>query len=274
MFPWQQKTHTSRRKLDEDVDSDSELIDETVKVSNKRIRNDSQTNDNSNVENFETLNKKWSDINEELRKLRVKLANISAPAESKPSYAGQDSGDSLEDFMASIGHKKYGLSISDKIEKSNIKMKINLLVKEQQKLEKLIKIAKPSVEFEEISQQKSTKTNDSSSGSQSIIESISETTETTEKVIERDLKEEIKRKTEAVIKDLKNSSKQQKSDSSLKLNKNKLKAQSIVEAIEKEKKCLEKTKQTVGYDSDYVDWLPPADQSGDGKTSLNEKLGY
>ena len=30
----------------------------------------------------------------------------------------------------------------------------------------------------------------------------------------------------------------------------------------------------VGMDSKYDVWVPPENQSGDGKTSLNEKLGY
>ena len=30
----------------------------------------------------------------------------------------------------------------------------------------------------------------------------------------------------------------------------------------------------VGMDSKYDVWVPPSNQSGDGKTSLNEKLGY
>ena len=30
----------------------------------------------------------------------------------------------------------------------------------------------------------------------------------------------------------------------------------------------------VGMDSKYDVWVPPQNQSGDGKTSLNEKLGY
>ena len=30
----------------------------------------------------------------------------------------------------------------------------------------------------------------------------------------------------------------------------------------------------LGMDSKYDVWLPPSNQSGDGKTSLNEKLGY
>ena len=27
-------------------------------------------------------------------------------------------------------------------------------------------------------------------------------------------------------------------------------------------------------DGDYVDWLPPINQSGDGTTKLNDELGY
>jgi len=30
----------------------------------------------------------------------------------------------------------------------------------------------------------------------------------------------------------------------------------------------------IGMDSKYDVWVPPSNQSGDGKTSLNEKLGY
>ena len=30
----------------------------------------------------------------------------------------------------------------------------------------------------------------------------------------------------------------------------------------------------LGMDSKYDVWVPPSDQSGDGKTSLNDKLGY
>ena len=30
----------------------------------------------------------------------------------------------------------------------------------------------------------------------------------------------------------------------------------------------------IGMDSKYDVWVPPSNQSGDGKTSLNEKFGY
>ena len=272
-----------RRKQDEDSDSDTDMIDETGNLQNKKIRRDSESSDNSNVDNYETLNKKWSQINEELCKLRVKLANIGLKPHERSDLT-QESGDSLDDFMATINRQKYGLSMNDKIEKSNLRLKINLLIKEQQKLEKLIKLAKPCIEFESIPQSipqstpqqsadKLKPSLSSSSVTSNQIENIQTNEPKVDKTDEIDRKEAIKRKTEVIINELKKSSKQSKSELSLKSSKQKLKPQSIVDAIEKEKK-LEKSKQNVLYDSDYVDWLPPTNQSGDGKTPLNEKLGY
>ena len=43
---------------------------------------------------------------------------------------------------------------------------------------------------------------------------------------------------------------------------------------EKASKEISKGYDNETYDEDYSMWLPPQNQSGDGKTNLNEKYGY
>ncbi len=298
MFPWQQqKARLLRRKQEEDMDSDNDMIDETVKISKKRTKRDSESNSDDTVDNYETLNQKWSQMNEELRQLRIKLAKIGAQNDSQQDV-GQEFDDSLDNYMASIGKQKYGLSISDKIEKSNIKMKITQLEKEQQKVEKLIKLAKPSIEFQDVSTSSSStnvKQSDQTLSESEIKINSKQDLKSSEENVKNiilnekiDVKKDDKKlkvekqevidrnqiilqKTEAIINEMKSEKRKNISESK---TKSKLKAQSIVEAIEKEKKLENKAKQKPSYDNDFVDWLPPTDQSGDGKTHLNYKFGY
>ncbi|RUS69568.1 hypothetical protein EGW08_022669 [Elysia chlorotica] len=48
----------------------------------------------------------------------------------------------------------------------------------------------------------------------------------------------------------------------------------ILENLDKQQKMAKKDIPNNDYDPDYAMWLPPTGQTGDGRTSLNEKLGY
>lgn len=44
--------------------------------------------------------------------------------------------------------------------------------------------------------------------------------------------------------------------------------------LEKSKKDVDEDYDEDKFREDYSTWVPPENQSGDGKTSLNEKFGY
>ncbi|XP_017485251.1 PREDICTED: kanadaptin-like [Rhagoletis zephyria] len=298
LFPWQKQNAKSSRKSDlYDNEDGFDLIDETVGSSKKKQKKSHET---ETIDNYETLNAKWKTKNEELCKLKVRLATIGLEPGTKPEVS-TDITDSLDAYLAEMNKKKFGLSLNEKIEKSNLRIQIKQLEMEQSNLEKLIKIAKPpevkiptarkpeppaKVEpsspkaVTTLSESVDAPSNTSDIKSESnlspvvaveqsapAVEATSEVnTDKNDKVDEPSLLShhatgQMKPPTERVKVSAKQVRKQRQ--------------ESIVEAIEKEKK-LEKERVFVSpeSESDFIGWLPPKNQSGDGKTHLNDKYGY
>lgn len=282
LFAWQRKdsAREKARKKFYDDDDDDDLLDETIKSKNKKLKKDTEK-----VENYDSLNAKWKEINTELCQLKIRLATIGLEPGVTPEIP-ENLTDSLDVFMNSLNQKKYGLTMNEKIEKSNLKMKIKQLEQEQTKIEKLIQLAKPT---EIIMKNLTTKT-------EPIIERSSSSKNEDEIKIE-------KKKPEKSITEISNekfieSSTNRMADNndkcettiqqnsqSMNSKKNykeirKIRQESIIEAIRKEKR-LEKQQQhqqqqqqSIEPDDDFVDWIPLDNQTGDGRTHLNEKFGY
>lgn len=263
LFPWQKQNAAKKSNNLYGDNDDDDLIDETVKTT-KKLKKDY-------IENFESLNIRWKDINEELRGLKVKLATIGLEDGVKPELSDNLT-DSLDIYLASMNQNKYGLTLNQKIEKSNLRIKIKQLEDEQLRIEKLMNLAKPvDISFAKMSSNVKTKEIPEPKQSNQIVHNGE--SECLEKqgsdqhippTSNCDMELSMRKKPINV----------DKSKSSKKIAR-KLKQNSIIEAIEREKQLEnKKVNHLTECESDFVDWLPPSNQSGDGKTSLNDKFGY
>lgn len=361
LFPWQQQqSRLERRKRNEDSDSDDDLIDETGSREKKKAKREAlrkqEEGEQKSVDNFESLTEKWNSVQMELAGTKARLAMLTVG--SSNSKQSSDLDDDLDSYMKNINSRQFGLSINDKIEKSKIRIKIKELEKEQFRIEKLIKLAKPSFQFviktneSEIKIQE-TKSQDTKSeqvssegtksqeaishqaksqidlqnelqlSKQNIQESEAQKSKSEHEIASENKKlEALKNASEALKharEDLKYACEAHKLDieamildseqldnEALKFdNQNVIKTeakqiedkeikdkhqvkqhknvvssskvmnhpQSIASVLRKEQQQQQQVNQQT-FDSDYVDWLPPMNQAGDGKTHLNQKYGY
>ncbi|OTF69828.1 coiled-coil protein, partial [Euroglyphus maynei] len=225
LFAWQRKDSAREKARKEfyDDDDDDDLLDETVKSKNKKLKKDTEK-----VENYDSLNAKWKEINTELCQLKVRLATIGLEPGVTPEIP-ENLTDSLDVFMNSLNQKKFGLSMNEKIEKSNLRIKIKQLEQEQTKIEKLIQLAKPV----EIIIKNFTPKTQSSTGSENKIGI--ETEKKPAKVITEELKNE---KVDESSNNNKCETENKNSKKSYKEIR-KIRQESTIEAIEREKR-LEK----------------------------------
>ncbi|XP_053210012.1 LOW QUALITY PROTEIN: kanadaptin-like [Panonychus citri] len=185
LFPWQRQKDLKRKKKDSS-DSEDEVMDETDQYKNKKAKKLAAKSGIQEILNFDKLNERWKEISQELQKLKVKAATLTIATKSqsirkstenekneedKKPEGDEENVDALDAFMEDINssdEKPMKTSLNVKIEQSKLRMTIADLEKEQAKVERLIKIAKPSFTLpalESVYSTQSSVQNDSSSSS-------------------------------------------------------------------------------------------------------------
>lgn len=144
MFPWQSTIGSKRKHLSEDSEDENfDMIDETGEDEKKKARKQARS---AKAETLESLNEKWTNVCEELQKLKSKITRIGVK-QSELQAKSKSSEDDLDNYMNSLNSEtelQNSRSINAKIEKSKLKMQITQLSNEQRHLERMIKLAKPS----------------------------------------------------------------------------------------------------------------------------------
>ncbi|RWS02463.1 hypothetical protein B4U79_04635 [Dinothrombium tinctorium] len=293
LFPWQAQKNNLKRK-EKESDSEDDLLDETEEGQKKRLRKESK-NETVTAETFETLSEKWKKISVELRALKAKLASmtVAKKCEIQKDKTDVDNADSLDSFMKTLDNdesrRKENVfsSINSKIQKSKLRMKISGIEKEQKRVERLMKLAKPNFSFKEIlssveehtrpefEEKKPDRNPVPKSVIKAKIESILKkkepTLESSDINISKTTPEQTPKPKMSVAEVFKDD------DETIVKSKPKLEIPSS--RIEEPKfpnksKTIRQEKKFVKDEDTYIEWMPPVSQSGDGRTALNDKYGY
>ncbi|KAL1489383.1 hypothetical protein ABEB36_014290 [Hypothenemus hampei] len=300
-----QAKHESRKRKKKDweendyYDSDEDtFLDRTGTIEKKREKR-MQMKLTNKLETFETLTKKNNELTETIKNLEIKLTNVQQKSQDSKIQVLDD--DPLDSFMKNLQDNK-----PDKQTTSKLRLELTNLKKEHIQIQKLLKLAEPvdfpsdSMKFgrclneeitttpkykiAELEQNKSPEEDElPKSHSETVIlkndgrevERLSmENKEILNKVEElSENNEQALKIAERIGEKLENATKQINNE--METIKRKLKNERRTEQ-RKQKAELDKQR---GYleDStkeDYNMWMPPKDQTGDGRTKLNDKFGY
>ncbi|KAI1287480.1 Kanadaptin [Halotydeus destructor] len=278
LFPWQQQKQAKKRRR-HDSDEDAEDVeDETDEAKAKKARKEllKAKVKASTVATFETLREKWDTISKELQSVKAQLANMSTKV--KPTIS-QPAEDDLDNFMMTLSATSKD-SLQTKIEKSKLHTKIKNLEKDQLQVERLLKLSQPNFTLPALSVVPVKE-------EPVIVSTPVEEKPTTEKVLPPPaeafaapmppkalivLKKPLMKPNAAFREEI-----PEKVKPKLGPQPKPQRPQSTsmgVASILKTEKVRQKTEKELEAEEDYVGWVPPKNQSGDGKISLNEKLGY
>ncbi|CAI6368185.1 unnamed protein product [Macrosiphum euphorbiae] len=278
-----QSTHESRKRKEKNweeedfYDSDDDnFLDRTGDIDAKRKKRMKKFGKAAEtVDTYETLMEKHKLLLADLKHTKSKLNRLNRNVTKE--YGGTNDEDSLESYMSDLRNYK----TVDKVEIKRLKIKINELQDEEEKLRKIINIVRPTTlpelknpEIEENTPkvEQVVKENQKSNNGQSPIPTSVPTLLPKEvKKIDTKIKPNVEEKVEVINKEKINLNEAE--ETALKELKEAEKRQKQLE--KKDKKIIAKTLEKDKLeDFGNMIWKPPADQTGDGRTSLNEKYGY
>lgn len=255
-----------------DSDEDS-YLDRTGSIEKKRLQRKvraGQKEENQKVDTHDSLKEKLKTAEEEMESLEKKLQLAKAAEDA----AGD--GDSLDAYMSTMKHSM------DNSTKLKIRRKLVELKKEITKLKNLVEKTKPALlpalinnTMPKVQVAPPLRTDETSlkQGKHSLTTKI-------ENPINGNLT--VSKPDNPVKKDGEKSGKQDEN----KEIKNSATEDNHLEPPSKKKKKKKKRvygapmkqdtsdEMRMGEEKDFVEWMPPENQTGDGRTALNDKLGY
>ena len=276
LFPWQQSN--KKRKLHNNSDDEDDMIDETDEARKKRERRaliQSKLDKNKKVETEESLKAKCDELKAELITLKAKLAEISIkPAKSQP-VTDLDDDDALDSFMSTMSEQLTSkIDMTTKIEITKLRKNIAEHEKLLKNAEKLLELSKPSFKTPELTKKSNIGGDNTSTAvvsSQDTDLSYSLKYSKAEPMSVKpasDLKINIKLVKKPRV--FEEDEESPKPKMPLRLN---LGVGSIVKR-EQVKRKMEINKKYEESEEDFVDCVLPKSKTGDGSTSLGQKLGY
>lgn len=286
LFPWQHQNNRKRNKDKIEEEDEEDLYDETEQSKAKKARKliDQKLKEKQvDAETYESLKIKYDDWSKEREEIEERLKSISQP-QIKPQNEENQFEDPLDEFMQTqIEDTSKRMDV--KIEKSKLKMKIKELEKKLLHCEKLMVIARPTHIPFFSSQPRNKLENDQVA---KATEGISKTVDTKVELTKELSKEQIN---QGVDEEPPKPAKFQMKIAPKCLSNSKAFKEELSEPIKNESKKKVATNVGLGVGAsltemkqqaldasesheDFIDWVPPKNQDGSGKTRLNQKFGY
>lgn len=278
LFPWQHQNNRKRNKDKIEEEDEEDLYDETEQSKAKKAKKliDQKLKEKQvGAETYESLKIKYDDWSEERTKLEERLKSIGQPQIKCPNEGSEL--DPLDEFMNNqIEDPSKRMDV--KIEKSKLKMKIKELEKKLLHCEKLMVIARPThiplfnaqprERIDEVTVvkplSKSVDLGQESSKEptfENVVDTSSKATKFQMKIAPKSLPSS-------------KAFKEEPSEPTKNENKKRVATNIGLGVGASLKEMKQQALDASESHEDFIDWVPPKNQDGSGKTSLNQKFGY
>lgn len=264
-----------------DSDEDT-FVDRTGDIERKRLKRMTQAGTFEQAPNMEAKNQvhTFDSLKKDINALLIEQLELETKLEKCKAVVKAINDDDVDSYIQSL---KQGSEL-DTVTRAKYRKRVVEIKNEIFKKEKLLNVAKPS-DFDQIKWK-----ND-------ILDEIKKSFETKEEIVIREKvvdniinEKKIPKIQDKKDKDIEIKDPVVRKEADTQLQKNliekKIKQEELVDEKMKET-LLKPKKQTISkpkednfispyenFHKDYDMWMPPKDQSGDGKTKLNEKFGY